>query len=217
MRAPEALHYAPEVFDVHNEDEAKKIILTSGAEDTNERWKKETPYVAQDIGKFIEPKEHTLILDYGCGLGRIAKELISNYNCYVLGVDISTSMRQLSPGYVNHPNFSVCSKESFIIMLQRGFKVDAAYSLWVLQHCPNVQQDIQLIYNALNFKGQFYLLNCKHRALPTNKGWTDDGEDILTTISEYFELHKEYKLPAKVVSKDLRSNSFVGHFTRKSN
>ena len=35
------------------------------------------------------------VLDYGCGIGRIAKELILKTSCKVIGVDISESMRKM--------------------------------------------------------------------------------------------------------------------------
>ena len=82
------------VFAVNNERQAKNIILTpEGGTTTDGRWEKETEFLQQDIGEFLNPTEQMLILDYGCGIGRLAKELINNHACRVLGVDISASMR----------------------------------------------------------------------------------------------------------------------------
>jgi 2-polyprenyl-3-methyl-5-hydroxy-6-metoxy-1,4-benzoquinol methylase len=56
---------------------------------TEERWQVETPYVADLIGHALPTiRPGDLLLDYGCGVGRIAKELIARHRCRVVGVDI---------------------------------------------------------------------------------------------------------------------------------
>jgi len=53
--------YRPETFDVGTEADAKVIILTPEGSTTDERWERETPYIADDICSFIDlNKESTL-------------------------------------------------------------------------------------------------------------------------------------------------------------
>ena len=93
--------YQPKVFEVNNLESAMGIILTpERGTTTGERWEYETPYLVDEIGRALQLDGNSCVLDYGCGVGRIAKGLIERYNCFVLGVDISTSMRQLAPEYV---------------------------------------------------------------------------------------------------------------------
>src|SRR5579862_5400456 len=95
---PPTVVYRPEFFDVRTIEEAVQIIVT-GTEGTTaqERWEKETPFLVQDIGKALAVSSETTLLDYGCGIGRVAKGLIDAFGCRVVGVDFNPSMRQLAP------------------------------------------------------------------------------------------------------------------------
>ena len=132
--------YSPRIFEVKNVDEAKSIILTpeKGIK-TEERWEKETPFTVKQISERLHPDSSSMLLDYGCGIGRIAKGLIQKMKCRVLGVDISLTMRQLAPGYVNSPLFSVCSAEILDAMLatlndfQKGVKIEDYVTLVVVK------------------------------------------------------------------------------------
>ncbi|HEV8094706.1 MAG TPA: hypothetical protein VGP71_03195, partial [Burkholderiales bacterium] len=64
--------YLPSVFEKASEDDARAIILTpEDGTSTQERWAKETPFLTSDLGAFLRPSRDSLLLDYGCGLGRI--------------------------------------------------------------------------------------------------------------------------------------------------
>jgi len=99
------LTYNPGVFNVNSIPAAMSIILTAEDSTTEARWRTETPYLADLINKHFELSANSLLLDYGCGIGRMAKELIGRYGCRVVGVDISPSMRSLAPMYVASDRF----------------------------------------------------------------------------------------------------------------
>ena len=180
--------YDPQVFEVNNLDEAKSIILTSEKGITSdERWKKETPFVVEQITGFFELQEDYIVLDYGCGIGRLAKRLLRKANCCVLGIDISLTMRQLAPVYVNSTLFSVCTPEVLDIMVSRGLKVDFVYAVWVLQHCFKPTNELSRIRSVLKDGGLFYVLNNCQRVVPTNKGWSNDGIDVEQQLGEMFQ------------------------------
>ena len=90
--------------------EAKRIILTPEGQSSEQRWQRETPLLVALIERGCEINEHSWVLDYGCGIGRLAKTLIERHDCRVVGVDISPSMRALAANYVNSPRFLACSK-----------------------------------------------------------------------------------------------------------
>ena len=95
------LTYNPDVFDVNDMAQAKRVILTAEeGSTTEERWQAETPYVADLIEASIEITDQTILVDYGCGVGRMAKELIIRRGCSIIGIDISRSMRSLATVYV---------------------------------------------------------------------------------------------------------------------
>jgi 2-polyprenyl-3-methyl-5-hydroxy-6-metoxy-1,4-benzoquinol methylase len=137
-------HYNPTVFDVSSIQDAKNIILTQEeGMSTDERWKLETPFLAQDIGAYFSSlDENSVIIDYGCGIGRISKELINQFSCKVIGIDISESMRTLSQQYVDSENFEAISPLELKKRLLSGLRVDAAISIWVLQHALDPIADI---------------------------------------------------------------------------
>lgn len=182
------LTYSRAAFDVTDETEARRIILTPEfGEDTDERWERETPYVAGLIGSQLQLGAQTLVIDYGCGIGRLSKALIETFGCRVLGVDISERMRALAPDYVRSQLFSVISPQMLFSQAKRGFRADAAISVWVLQHCLKPAEDLQLLHGALASDAPFFILNMNGRAVPTAEGkWANDGLDVDAIASERF-------------------------------
>ena len=82
-----AATYYPEIFDAHTMGHARAIILTGEGSTTAERWQVETPWLGDQISSLIEITPDTLLVDYGCGIGRVAKELIARFGSFaeVLG------------------------------------------------------------------------------------------------------------------------------------
>ncbi len=147
------LTYHPAVFHVNDIAQAMAVIMTPEGSTTAERWETETPYLADLIAQELTITPDTLLLDYGCGIGRLAYELIQRHNCRVVGVDISPSMRALSVVYTRSDRFMSCSHDMLEGLTARGLRFDAALSLWVLQHCATPAQDIARIRNALKPDG----------------------------------------------------------------
>jgi SAM-dependent methyltransferase len=201
--------YAPEVFNVRNEKEAKDIILTPEGVTTEERWEKETPFLAEDICSFLKPEVNTLILDFGCGIGRISKELIGRSSCNVIGLDISLPMRTLSVNYVASDNFCSVGRPLLEKLILRGLKVDACVSLWVLQHCPRLDDEIALIKSILKPKGLLYILNNLYSAIPTTAGWVNDGANIKHSLETNFKLLEYSSLPTESSTDFISQNSFI--------
>src|SRR4051812_1977873 len=82
--------YSPAVFHVPDLEAAKAIILTPTPDmTTDERWEVETRNLVEELGRVMDLGTQSRIVDYGCGIGRVAKALIDRYGCSVVGVDIS--------------------------------------------------------------------------------------------------------------------------------
>src|SRR5205085_1012886 len=120
------LTYNPKVFEVNNLAEAMSIILTPEGSTTAQRWETETPYFADLIGQHCAIGAASLVLDYGCGIGRLAHELIKRHGCRVVGVDISPGMRALSVVYTRSDRFMSCSHDMLDDLVARGIAFDAA-------------------------------------------------------------------------------------------
>lgn len=196
----EKLYYYPEIFSVQSEQAAREIILTNegpGA-DTQTRWAKETPYIVTLLRGNLAPGPDDLILDYGCGIGRLAKELIGTYGCHVIGVDISPEMRKLSLDYVGSPRFTAVSPEMLDSMTGAGLRVSGAFCIWVLQHCFAPAQDIARIKNTLRDGGPFFVVNMPKRAIPVRQetaqgdtkssvfGWSTDNINVRDLLAADF-------------------------------
>lgn len=183
---PPGLTYDPWMFDVTTLDAAKRIILTPASGiDTEQRWSTETPYLADLVDRTLHLDERSLVLDYGCGVGRLSKELIARYGCRVVGVDISTGMRTLAVQYVDSDRFFACGPDGLDSLVAHGTLFDLAVAVWVLQHCGNVTEDIERIVRALAPTGRLFVVNEKGRLVPTaGTDWANDGIDVLTLLRE---------------------------------
>ena len=125
--------YRPQVFDTASLDDAKRIILTpEEGVTTDERWEKETPWIAGALEHVLALKPEHTVIDYGCGIGRLARAFAQSVGCGVAGVDISPTMRAQAPFYVESPHFTAMAPEAVARLAGSGFRADHAYAVWVL-------------------------------------------------------------------------------------
>lgn len=208
--------YDPRVFDVTSLAEARQIILTEEAYgfNTDTRWEKETPYLARLITAELGLKPSSLVLDYGCGIGRLSKAIMDESGCSVVGVDISLNMRMLALRYVASNRFSAISVEMLEqLVSERGVLFDAALSVWVLQHCAQVDQDINRLRESLRTGGRLFVVNENRRCIPTDKGWVDDGKSVAGLLAGRFHPTSTGKLPPAVASVDCAERTFWGSYS----
>jgi Methylase involved in ubiquinone/menaquinone biosynthesis len=168
--------YSPAIYNVGTIEQAKRIILTPEDASTEQRWKRETPYLLSLIEKSIAIDKNSMVLDYGCGIGRMSKALIERFGCWVVGVDISPSMRELAYSYVSSDQFLVCAPDSTVMT---GNNFDLALAIWVLQHCCDPSEDIARIRDALKPDGDLFVVNDRRRIVPCKEvTWFNDGKDV---------------------------------------
>ncbi len=199
---PRITTYSPTIFDVNTIDEAKAVILTEEVWSTSDRWQRETPWLAEVAAKELGLTADTILLDFGCGLGRMARELIARTGCWVIGVDISASMRALAASYVDSPRFTACAPE----MLPFMPACHAAIAVWVLQHSIRPASDIAMLASRLWPGGTMLVVNNRLRAVPVSRdrtgpfsGWVDDGVDIAEELRRHFEPLVGGVLPKDVI------------------
>jgi SAM-dependent methyltransferase len=184
--------YRPEVFREATVDGAKRIILTPEAgKSTDERWAEETAWLVKQV-RF---PAGGLLVDFGCGIGRLARELPQHP---ILGVDISPEMRRHAQDYVDRAEFQVLSPDLFRIAVRSGLQFDGGYALWVLQHVLDPLPEIALLARGLRRGAPFWLLNQFRRCVPTNRGWMDDGKDVRAMMGNWFTLVADIALPATI-------------------
>lgn len=182
---PRYANYNPNFFEADSEDWARRLILTDNDTMTGaERWERETAFLCEAIGKELNPKTTDVLLDFGCGIGRVAKAIIERYGCRVVGVDISSSMRRMALEYVRSINFSAVSPEEFDALARGGIRVNHCYAIWVLQHTLDPRAELHRIQSALTQDGLLYLVNELGRCVPCDLGWVNDGIDVFAMTAE---------------------------------
>jgi 2-polyprenyl-3-methyl-5-hydroxy-6-metoxy-1,4-benzoquinol methylase len=210
------LTYHPEIFDTATPEQARQIILTGEGSTTEDRWRIETPYVAGLIASGMTLDANSVVIDYGCGIGRLSKELIARHGCRVIGVDISAKMLAMAVDYVQSDRFLPLAPAMLDGLVAKGFRADAAISIWVLQHCLKPAVDIERIDRAVAAQGTIFVLNNIYRAVPTREAdWANDGIDIKATLAKHFAVVRDGKPPDEVTPKDLRDIIFWAFYTKR--
>jgi len=204
-------NYLPQAFDAPDEQTARAIILTPEGSSIDERWERETPYVGNRLVELLDLRPGDTVVDFGCGIGRVAKDLVGRIGCEVLGVDISPRMRAMAADYVGSRKFRAVGIEEFDELCRSGWRAYAAYTCWVLQHCPDPRAEIARIAGALPPGSPVAVLNSAFtQAIPTDAGWTLDRIDMRAVLQEILtELNAE-KLPPEVAAPDLLDTAFFG-------
>lgn len=211
--------YNNEVFDVSTLEEAVDIIVTGTPElSSRDRWELETPHLLDLIAKNVPNLgEKSWILDYGCGIGRLAKPLIETYGCYVVGIDTSASMRLLGMHYVNSDHYLALSPKALReLQMKRAdpfwHNHDAAIAVWSIQHCLYPEEDLLRIFSALRLGGRFFIVNDHRRKVPVElaedgrRRWIDDGQNVKRMIPG--RPKEEGHLNEVIVSKPVAENGY---------
>jgi SAM-dependent methyltransferase len=190
--------YEPSIFIQPTLDDAKQIILMpEQGLTTEQRWELET--------EWLRPKlqfDEGLVIDYGCGVGRLSKVIEPNY---VLGIDISPTMRAQAPDYVQKAGFAVTHPFFLREMVKAGLRANGAVAAWCLQHCLDLKYDLELLYDTLLPGARFYCLDAPRRYIPAsiNDGkefiWANDGVSIDQVLHEVgFAFHSKEDMPEKL-------------------
>lgn len=208
--------YTPGIFETPDVAAAKAIILTPEPGTTTEqRWRVETPYLAAQMVQRLDLNLNSLVLDYGCGIGRLSKALIDATGCFVIGVDIAQRMREMAPVYVASPRFMVVSPEGLDVLIERGLQCDFGFAAWVLQHCLEVERDVTRIADGLGPMARFFMVNNLGRAVPTNLGWFNDGKSLEALLAARFDTLDRYPFPPGISAPELTANSALSWWRRK--
>jgi ubiquinone/menaquinone biosynthesis C-methylase UbiE len=196
--------YNPDFFIPENLDHAKNIILTPEDGDTESRWNKETEWTLKTTSALMNITENSLVLDWGCGIGRISKMLIDNYGCKVVGVDLQTKMTDYAKSYVNSDLFSTIKYEDIFNCLTKN-KFSHVFSCWVFQHSNKIQYEIPLIYESMDYDSQLFVLEMDKKAIPNKTGgYYDDGINTRTLLETYYDLESIGKIPSHFTTKTIK-------------
>ena len=175
-------NYIKEVFDAATLAQAKNIVLTDDPNNPN-KFIVETKFLIDVVSKKDIIHSESIVLDFGCGMGRVSKHLVDTFDCKVIGVDISNSMRQFANHYVGN-----ATKFETMESYNNPNSIDVCFSIFVLQHVQHPKEAISNICSSLKPGGWLVLVNepvrFVHGDVDANRYviWKDDGFDIFGEI-----------------------------------
>lgn len=186
--------YIKETFDPISIDHAKHIVLTSDPSNPD-KFEQETKVLVDILEKENIITEVSAVLDFGCGMGRVSKELVNRFNCNVSGVDISERMKIFAMLYVAEP------KKFKTVETIEPNTFDVCIASFVLQHTENPKQEIEKIVSGLKDNGVFVLLNENKRLVPADIDsnryviWNDDNFDVFAETEKHLIKFKSIPYP----------------------
>lgn len=187
----ENLKYLNAAFYADNLEDAKNIVLTP--DHTNPKYFiQETQYFINVLDTLKLIADESIVVDYGCGMGRLTKPIIEKFNCRVIGIDQSLSMLSHARHYVNSQLFEACQQSHCTT-------ADLVISVFVLQHSADPDRDIDKFYNLLKPNGTVVLVNEHQRYVPVALDpnnyviWHDDQIDILQIMKKRFKFIAKHR------------------------
>ena len=178
------MRYVKEAFNVVTFEQAKHVVLTSDPSNPD-KFVNETNFLLDKIKEQNLIDDKSLVLDFGCGMGRVSKALVYNIGCNVIGLDISESMKTFAKLYVSNP-----AKFTTVATYTESNTIDLCTSILVLQHTEDPIKEIENIVNVLKPNGHLVLLNENNRYVPSEVDkngyiiWHDDNINIHAEIEK---------------------------------
>ena len=172
---------------------------------TEDRWKVETPIFKTIIDNLMGNAK--TVLDYGCGVGRVARALLDSKKDIVelVGVDNSPDMLKVAEKYVLSDRFKPMSPENL-----QDRKFDFTYCIYVLQHVPALQlRDV--IRQLARSSKKVFVVNSNVRMAVRGEGFHNDGVDVIEELYREFN-SINWAIPFRFVMGDkvMRTMFFEG-------
>lgn len=191
--------YSSKVYDVSDLQAAKDIIVTPrDGLTSDERWEHETAVLADLLIDKLEITRSSIVLDFGCGAGRMAKALIDRTHCIIYGVDQSMKMLWLANEYVMRRRFKPVHYDLFKHLVNDNrptahpIRFDCAFAIWVMQHVQFPLDELNLIHTALKPGGSYLQFGEAHRCVPQEDGsWLDDEINVWALGKSIFDVAQD--------------------------
>src|ERR1044072_5497727 len=182
---------------------ARAIILTPNLLSTDERWQRETEWLAARL-KF--PDEPGPSIDYGCGIGRLSHSVLQTHpRCSVLGVDISPSMRHMADTEVaDAGRFTAITPTMLCTLMRAGLRARGAFAVWTLQHLHphDLPMMVAMLHDVLEPHAPLWTIDTPLRFVParmgTQLGWVQDDISVKDTLAKALTLEDEVKMTAEL-------------------
>jgi ubiquinone/menaquinone biosynthesis C-methylase UbiE len=207
--------FNPDFFIPNDLEHAKSIILTSEDSDVSLRWERETEWMMKIIEASMDINSESIVLDWGCGIGRISKMLIDKYKCKVVGVDIQPKMLKYATEYVNSELFTTIDYSNIFTEMSK-IKFTHVFSCWVFQHSNKIQYEIPAIYNSMQYDSQLFVVELDKKAIPNKIGsFYDDDIPTRQILEKFFDPEVIGKIPKKYTTKKIQNMSWWAILNKK--
>lgn len=165
LKLPDGIIYNPDFFNPGTFEDAKRVVLGYGLSETENKWEIETRWNINLFKTKNFINKESVVLDWGCGVGRLSKVIIENFGCRVVGVDLSQKMLEYARENVNSENFTTLTVDEYKNI---DIKFTEAIAVWTVQHSIDPDGDIKLIKQNLLKEGKLFVFEETHPCLPTN-------------------------------------------------
>jgi cyclopropane fatty-acyl-phospholipid synthase-like methyltransferase len=199
--------YNPNFFMPSSLEHAKQIILTPEDQTVDDRWKLETEWTIKLLDSLFDLTPNSVVLDWGCGIGRLSKTIIEKFDCNVVGVDIEPKMLGYAVDYVNSSKFTTQSHTEFM-QSNSTKKFTHCVAVWVFQHSNKLQFEIPTIHKSLTQNGKLFVVELDKKAIPSTEGYYDDGVPTRFVLERMFHPESLGKIPLKHTTKKIQSMSW---------
>jgi len=115
--------------------------------------------ISQDIIEYFKDlNSKAIILDYGCTLGKISLELIAQYDCKIIAVNLNLTDPKL---YTKHENIKIFQPNTLRDAILDGLRVDGVVCINSLGYLKDPLSHISLIKASCKKDALIYILNKK--------------------------------------------------------
>jgi ubiquinone/menaquinone biosynthesis C-methylase UbiE len=206
--------YYPDFFVPRDLEHAMELVLTKEGGTTEARWQGETQWTLRMLDTFTQINKNSVVLDWGCGVGRLSRAIIEAWGCKVVGVDLQPRMLELATDYVGHSNFHPIPLSEAAQTLGRN-QFSHVLAVWVFQHSTALHSEIPLVYRSLSPGGSLFVVENVTKAVPTAESFYDDGIPTEKVLDETgFKTQAAGKIPEHVTTTRVHHNSWWKLLTR---
>ena len=185
------MSYLKEIFYPSDMQSAMDICITPDAQKPN-KFNEETDFLIKFLNSKGMLHKRPKVLDFGCGVGRISKDLV-DLGCEVVGMDFSIPMLMAAINYVDNKYFTPLINTPVLPFVIKP-EFDLVICSFVLQHTEDPVKEIKFIKSVMKGDATLVLVNEPYRLVPTGMDenrfviWEDDKIDIDQKASEQFNL-----------------------------
>jgi SAM-dependent methyltransferase len=189
------MSYLKEIFYPGDMQSAMDICITPDPQKPN-KFNEETHFLIKFLNSKGMLHKRPKVLDFGCGVGRISKDLV-DLGCKVVGMDFSIPMLMAAINYVDNKNFTpLINTPTLPFAIKPEFEL--VICSFVLQHTEDPVKEIKFINSVMKDDATLVLVNEPYRLVPVGMDeerfvkWEDDKIDIVQEVSVEFDLIGSY-------------------------